>query len=103
MSSFKPITCGVSQGSILGSLLFFTHTKDLPHALLNQPRLYVEDTCLLISNPNIEDLNIKSKTELHNCKIWMDLNKLSLNIKKTYSLLINPTVHHCSSDAIVFF
>ena len=33
----------------------------------------------------------------------MDLNKFSLNINKTYSLLINPTVHHSSSDAIAFF
>ena len=33
----------------------------------------------------------------------MDLNKLSLNINKTYSLLINPTVLHSSSDAIAFF
>ena len=33
----------------------------------------------------------------------MDLNKLSLNINKTYSLLINPTVHHSSSNAIAFF
>ena len=33
----------------------------------------------------------------------MNLNKLSLNINKTNSLLINPTVHHSSSDAIAFF
>ena len=32
----------------------------------------------------------------------MDLNKLSLNNNKTYSLLINPTVHHSSSDAMAF-
>ena len=103
MSSFKPITCGVPQGSILGPLLFLICINNLPNALLNQPRLYADDTSLLISNPNIEDLNAKSKTELHNCKIWMDLNKLSLNINKTYSLLINPTVHDFSSDAIAFF
>ena len=30
----------------------------------------------------------------------MDLNKFSLIIDKTYSLLINPTVHHFLSDAI---
>ena len=62
MSSFKPITCGVSQGSILGPLLFLIYIYDLPNALLNQPRIYADDTCLLISSPNIEDLNVKSKT-----------------------------------------
>ena len=63
--------------------------NNLPNALLNQPRLYADNNCLLISIPNIEDLNAKSKTELHYCKIWMDLSKLSLNINKIYSLLIN--------------
>ena len=103
MSSYKPITCGVPQGSILCPLLFLIYINDLPNALLNQPRLYADDTCLLISGANIEDLNAKSKTELHKCKIWMDLNKLSLNINKPYSLLVNPTVHHSSSDTIASF
>ena len=103
MSSYKPMTCGVPQSFISVPLLFLIYINDLPNALLNQPRLYADDTCLLISSPNIEDLNVKSKTELHNCKIWMDHNKLSLNINKTYSLLINPTVHHSSSDTIAFF
>ena len=33
----------------------------------------------------------------------MDLNKFSLKINETYSLLINPIVHHSSFDAIAFF
>ena len=33
----------------------------------------------------------------------MNLNKLSLNINKIYSFLINPTVHHSLSDVIAFF
>ena len=103
MSSFKPIICGVPQVFILSPLSFLIYINDLPNALLNRPRLYADDTCLLISSSNIEDLNAKSKTELHNCKILMDLNKLSLNINKTYYLWINPTFHYSSSDAIAFF
>ena len=103
MSSYKPITCGIPQRSILGPLLFLIYINDSPNALLNQPRLYADDTCLLISSPNIKDLHAKSIAELHNSKIWMDLNKLSLNINKTYSLLINSTVHHSSSNTIASF
>ena len=52
----------------LGSSPILIYINDLPNALLNQPRLCADDTCLLISSPNIEDLNAKSKTELPNRK-----------------------------------
>ena len=86
-----------------GPFLILIYINNLPNTLLYQLRLYVDDTCLLISSLNIKDFNTKSKTELHKCKIWMDLIKLSPNINKTYFLLINSTVHHSSSDAIAYF
>ena len=51
----------------------------------------------------IEDLTQNLKRSFTTVKMWIDLNKFSLNINKTYSLLINPTVHHSSSVAIAFF
>ena len=103
MSSFKPITYDIPQCSILNPLLFLVYVNDLPNILLYQPRLYADNTCLLIFSSNIGDLNAKSKTELHNKEIWMDLNKLSFNINKTQFFFIIPIVHHSSSNAITFF
>ena len=98
-SSVKPITRGVPLGSILGPLLFLIYINDIPNALLEKFRLYTDDTCLVISSPTIKHLNSRFKAELHNSQIWMNLNKLSLNINKIYSLLISPKV--CSHSAYI--
>ena len=45
MSSFKSITCGVPQDFLWGPLLFLIFINNLPNALLNQNRLYADDTC----------------------------------------------------------
>ena len=97
-SSVKPITCGVPQGSILGPLLSLIYINDIPNALLKKPRLYADDTCLIISSPTIEDLNSRFKAVLHDSQSWTNLNKLSLNINKTYSLLKSPRVCSHSAD-----
>ena len=79
-------------------LLLLIYINDTPNALLEKPRLYADDTCLIISSPTIEDLNSRFKAELHNSQIWMNLYKLSLNINKTYSPLISPKVCSYSAD-----
>ena len=46
-SSPGKLSCGVSQGSILGPLLFLLYVNDMPQAVDSELLLYTDDTCLI--------------------------------------------------------
>ena len=62
-SQTKPINIGVPQGSILGPLLFLIYINDL-HNAVTKPRLFADDTCLVLSNPSLTALETNCNLEL---------------------------------------
>lgn len=83
-SDSKVLPCGVPQGSVLGPLLFILYINDmyLASSQLNTV-LFADDTNLLKSHKNIDELTKIMNEELSKIDDWFKANKLSLNYSKT--------------------
>ena len=89
-SSQMNITCGVPQGSILGPLLFLVFINDLHNVSETLFFiLFADDSNLLLSGPNVNDLCNQMNIELNKVVEWFKINKLCLNVKKTNFMIFN--------------
>ena len=104
-SNLLTIKCGVPQGPILGPLLFLLYINDIANVsekifLL----LFADDSNAFISGSDINDLILEINNELKQLVIWLNINKLSLNIveihvfhisniDKTHYMIFTPSKH----------
>lgn len=90
-SSIKPINCGVPQGSVLGPLLFTLYINDISNCTTCDPRLFADDTCLILHSDKLSDLNNKVTDEVSGVNKWMNANKLTLNVSKSNVIVIKSS------------
>lgn len=83
-----PMNRGVPQGSVLGPVLFILFTNDLPQYLdaCCKTLMYADDTTLLLSGKNAEQLSIDSYVALNMAYQYCHSNDLAVNPSKTNQL-----------------
>ena len=89
-STMTQVEVGVSQGSLLGVLLFLIEINDLRHSLKHTSSiLYADDTMIYVIGKNLRMLQLKMQQDLEYLSMWLRSNKLLLNVKKTKFMLFS--------------
>ena len=92
-SDMKVTEYGVPQGSALGPLLFLLYVNDLSSCSSNSPRLFADDTCLIVNDSSYVKLIEKVNEEIRSVSKWMNANKLTINMTKSNILVISPKLN----------
>ena len=101
------IEWGVLQGSILGPFLYLIYVNDIAKSSNENILFFADDTCLYLSDSNIENLFPNANIQLNKLYEWLCVNKLSLNPNKTKFIIfktpnnrLNTTGQEVCIDAI---
>jgi hypothetical protein len=88
----------VPQGSILGPILSLLYINDLPLNIMGTKIvLFADDTNILVSDVNINNLQDKLNNVMTELQTWFTLNNLVVNTEKTLAMSFHTTQKkkHC--------
>jgi len=83
----RKIEHGVPQDSILGPIPFSLYINDLPLNIMGSKTvLSADDTNILVSEANMNNLQYKLKNVMNELQTWFTLNSPVVNVEKTLAM-----------------
>ena len=101
-SSTKETSSGVPQGSVLGPILFIIFFNDLPNCCRLRALIFADDTTLLASGENLDDLIDFVNSELHKLVTWFRANRMCLHPEKTKFIVFHSNDNIPWNDIGIF-
>ena len=96
-SNFKTVKSCVSQGSLLGPLLFNIFINDLNFCVSNVSlRLCAHDTTAYLSDVSPTILEFSFNKDLQTLSSWFESNHFTVNTTQTQALSVEPCDYHHS-------
>ena len=92
---------GVPQGSVLGPLLFLLYINDIADNTQSFSRLFADDTSLLYSSNNINEIEVIVNSDLSKIYNWSKEWLIDFNPKKTECIIFS-TNQAANKPCIVF-
>lgn len=94
VSSTKPISVGVPQGSILGPLLFLIYVNDIHHTCPDLSfKLFADDSNAFIKGNNLIDLFACANSASKKICNWFQSNRLTINTAKSAYIVFFPSTN----------
>ena len=93
-SELKEIRAEVSQGSVLGPVLYLLYTCDIPTIEIGTVATFADDTAILAVEEKIEDATEKLQTSVNKIHEWTRRWRIKLNeIKSAHVDFTNKNEH----------
>ena len=87
-SELNSVQYGVPQGSVLGPLLFIVYVNDIQEQVKQcKITLYADDTAIFFASKDVNQVQAALQEDMKNVHLWLNSNKLTLNVKKTKLML----------------
>ena len=105
LSSWSNIESGVTQGSILGPLLFLIYINDLSEGLATNTKLFADDVSLfsVVDNINLSANNLNS--DLSKINAWANQWKMTFNCdpnKQAQEVIFSSKIRKTSHPPLIF-